>query len=108
MEYILLYTWTKPGTHALGKPASSSGTCSSLNAYYCDMPADGEYALAGSHNDWSVVAFDVFTVSIVDAPVAAAVPATMGMVYMFIIMYTMRFFDCTLVPRCSYLMVLWF
>ena len=75
-----LRTWYTSATNALGKPASSSGTWSDLNASYCEMPADGQFALAGSYNDWAVVAFDVFAVSLVDAPVAAAIPATIGMI----------------------------
>ena len=75
-----LRTWNKSGTNALGKPANNSATWSTLNASYCEMPADGQYALAGSNNDWAVVAFDVFAVSLVDAPVAAAIPATIGMI----------------------------
>ena len=68
------------GAHTLGSTASTTGTHCKLNPSYCDMPADGEYALAGSQNDWSFVAFDVFTVSIVDAAVAAVVPTTIGMI----------------------------
>ena len=74
-----LRTWHNTGPFPIGKPASASQTYSILEAPYCDIPADGAYALAGSQNDWSVMAFEVFAVSIVDAPVLPVVPDVIGL-----------------------------
>jgi hypothetical protein len=65
-----LFSWQGKGPFTLGNPASASSSYSTLHAGYCDaIPAEGVHALAGSRDAWSIVAFEVYAVSIVDAPV---------------------------------------